>query len=251
LDYPEYNVAYKNRVRELLDLLFNGEQTAQVIDEIAAVIATPYGGNSFVAANRALWDYHPRTVKKGQFYQNNEFLKTKDWPGLIEYYKAYLTPAGPVGVGAATSYGVKALVVEAADAAIPNTPVVTYTGPAGYPANNLKFQTTSFKSPVSTAAFAALKWRIARVEVGSSYVAAAAPPGAAAARVAYPAVKGRYEVDPVWESVEITSFSNSITILASAVEPGATYRVRCRMKDKTGRWSHWSDPVQFVAGPPQ
>jgi len=29
---------------------------------------------------------------------------------------------------------------------------------------------------------------------------------------------------------------------------GRTYRVRCRMKDSSGRWSHWSGPVQFVAG---
>jgi hypothetical protein len=65
---------------------------------------------------------------------------------------------------------------------------------------------------------------------------------------AYPAVKGWYEIDPVWESAEITSFNSGVTIPASAVEPGAAYRVRCRMKDKTGRWSHWSDPVQFVAG---
>ncbi|MHC4498456.1 MAG: lamin tail domain-containing protein, partial [Planctomycetota bacterium] len=32
--------------------------------------------------------------------------------------------------------------------------------------------------------------------------------------------------------------------------PGRTYRVRCRMKDNSGRWSHWSDPNQFVAGEP-
>jgi hypothetical protein len=34
------------------------------------------------------------------------------------------------------------------------------------------------------------------------------------------------------------------------VEQGRTYRVRCRVKDSTGRWSYGSDPVQFVAGAP-
>lgn len=41
-----------------------------------------------------------------------------------------------------------------------------------------------------------------------------------------------------------------ITIPVGIAEPGHTYRVRCRMKDYTGRWSHWSAPIQFEAGEP-
>jgi hypothetical protein len=59
---------------------------------------------------------------------------------------------------------------------------------------------------------------------------------------------GRYEIDAIWESDEITEFNNTIQIPAYVVQPGHTYRVRCRMKDDTGRWSHWSVPIQFVAG---
>ncbi|MHC4660021.1 MAG: lamin tail domain-containing protein, partial [Planctomycetota bacterium] len=61
---------------------------------------------------------------------------------------------------------------------------------------------------------------------------------------------GKYEIDAVWESEEITDFNSAITIPASAVRQGRTYRVRCRMKDTSGRWSHWSDPNQFVTGEP-
>jgi len=61
---------------------------------------------------------------------------------------------------------------------------------------------------------------------------------------------GKYEIDAVWESEEITDFNSNIQIPASAVKVGRTYRVRCRMKDNTGRWSHWSDPVQFISGEP-
>jgi hypothetical protein len=61
---------------------------------------------------------------------------------------------------------------------------------------------------------------------------------------------GKYEIDAAWQSEEITSFNSAITIPASAVRASRTYRVRCRMKDNTGRWSHWSSPVQFVAGEP-
>ena len=39
-----------------------------------------------------------------------------------------------------------------------------------------------------------------------------------------------------------------ITLPAEVCRPGQTYRVRARYKDLTGRWSHWSNPVQFVAG---
>ncbi|MDG2122545.1 MAG: lamin tail domain-containing protein, partial [Verrucomicrobiales bacterium] len=39
-------------------------------------------------------------------------------------------------------------------------------------------------------------------------------------------------------------------IPAAEVRPGHTYRTRVRHQDSSGNWSHWSDPVQFVAGSP-
>jgi hypothetical protein len=61
--------------------------------------------------------------------------------------------------------------------------------------------------------------------------------------------RGRYEIDAVWESEEITDpTASAVVIPADAVGPGRTYRVRCRMKDITGRWSRWSQPIQFVVG---
>ena len=59
---------------------------------------------------------------------------------------------------------------------------------------------------------------------------------------------GKYEIEPVWESEEMTTYSPETWIPGNVVKPGHAYRVRCRMKDNTGRWSHWSDPNQFVAG---
>ena len=61
---------------------------------------------------------------------------------------------------------------------------------------------------------------------------------------------GKYEIDAVWESDEIAHFKRDVQIPASAIQVGDTYRVRCRMKDNSGRWSHWSEPVQFIAGEP-
>ncbi len=61
---------------------------------------------------------------------------------------------------------------------------------------------------------------------------------------------GKYEIDALWASGELDQFDPDVRIPASVVKPGRTYRVRCRMKDNTGRWSHWSSPVQFLAGEP-
>jgi len=66
----------------------------------------------------------------------------------------------------------------------------------------------------------------------------------------YQVGESKYEIDAVWESDEITDFDSGITIPASEVKVGRTYRVRCRMKDTSGRWSHWSSPRQFVTGEP-
>jgi len=59
---------------------------------------------------------------------------------------------------------------------------------------------------------------------------------------------GKYEIETVWESETSAQVDDEVLVPASVVEAGRTYRVRCRMLDDTGRWSHWSDPIQFTAG---
>ncbi len=43
---------------------------------------------------------------------------------------------------------------------------------------------------------------------------------------------------------------HTVTIPPHVARVGTRYRVRARVKDVTGRWSHWSAPIQFVAGEP-
>ncbi len=64
----------------------------------------------------------------------------------------------------------------------------------------------------------------------------------------FPSQNVKYEINPLYETDEITSFANNFQFPAEGVKPGRTYRVRCKMKDNTGRWSHWSAPIEFVAG---
>ncbi len=60
----------------------------------------------------------------------------------------------------------------------------------------------------------------------------------------------KFEIEPVWKSDELTTFSDTIQIPPYALRAGRTYRARCRMKDNTGRWSHWSAPFEFTTTDP-
>ena len=220
---------YQNRLREFHDLLYNTDQLYALLEELAAIIDSPDGSVSIVDVDRAMWDYNPvminssivNTTKAGQgrFYQK---AATKDFPGMVQIMKNYVT-------------GYRAFSTYSEDSAVPVTPVITYIGQPDYPENDLRFQTTAFSDPQGAGTFAAMKWRIAEVQDYSSLTARPTEPG-------------KYEITPVWESPEMTTFAGTIQIPADGIKAGRMYRVRCKMKDTSGRWSHWSAPIQFVAG---
>ena len=60
----------------------------------------------------------------------------------------------------------------------------------------------------------------------------------------------RYEIEQTWLSPELAASSAEISVPQGACRPGITCRVRVRMKDNSGRWSHWSAPLEFVAAAP-
>jgi hypothetical protein len=214
-------VEYQNRLREIRDLLFNSEQTWQLVNECAAIISDPAGGVSLVGADRAKWDYHPVMAMGGKAGQGRfyEAAPSHDFRGMVRLMKDYVKTRGRwIDANLLT------------DANLPATPSVTYTGPANFPVNRLAFHCSGFSG---AGAFAAMKWRVGEV-VGSSV-----PP---------PKLKGPlpYEVTPVWESAESTAFNPEIALPSNGLKPGHTYRVRVQMKNASGRWSHWSAPVQFA-----
>jgi hypothetical protein len=59
-----------------------------------------------------------------------------------------------------------------------------------------------------------------------------------------------WEYEHRWKSPVITTFDPAISIPASAARENRHYRVRVRHQDNTGRWSHWSAPVEFLTTPP-
>lgn len=418
-------IEYDNRQREFRDLLWNNDQAWQMLDDLANIIDPPTGGPTFVGADRAMWDYNPIMTSgnvnpgkagAGRFYQR---AATKDFRGMVQIMKDYVVSNN------------RAFDTYREDSDAPRTPVVTATGPDGFPANALTFRTSEFSDPQGVGTFAAMKWRIGEVEPGarpgatadsssgttllangatwryfkgtaepsaavgawrllnfndsqwltgrapigydtreaivatnladmdgayttiylrqtfnvsslnnlgdlllevqyddgvnvwlngilvcqgnvsSSQLACDAvstssiddssfqqyslgdprlhliqgknviavqvlncqlsgssdcfadvrltaaksatgttPPTTTSSTTAYKNGPGKYEIEATWESDELTAFQRDVAIPAAAVQPGHTYRVRCRMKDSSGRWSHWSAPIQFTAGEP-
>jgi hypothetical protein len=79
-----------------------------------------------------------------------------------------------------------------------------------------------------------VQWRLAEVRNPSS-------PGY------QPGERWKYEMTALWQSPEITTPNYSIEIPPLNLKAGHTYRVRVRHKDSSNRWSHYSDPIEFVA----
>lgn len=231
---PEFEMEFRNRVREIRDLLWNTDQAYQLIDEYSRLVRGPTNGPTLLEADRSMWDFNPKmsssdyssTVSKagrGRFYQwPLNSTVSKDFNGCIQLMKDYVVIRA------------EHLDSLAADAAIPTKPSAVYSGPAGYPLNRLTFQSSAY---AGANGFAAMKWRVAKVTdpMTAGYD---------------PTDPVDYEIAARWESEEITPFNSEVTLPTSALKVGSSYRVRVQMKDSTGRWSHWSDPVQFVVAPP-
>jgi autotransporter-associated beta strand protein len=230
---------YRNRMREVRDLLYNSDQTGQLIDETAHFIfnSAP-GAVSLVDADRDMWDYNPIMVSsyvnsskagQGRFYAGSSSLgitipSPGGFAGMLQWMKNYVVSRG--------SWIDSSILTD--DAQVPGKATVSYIGAAGYPIDGLRFQTTTYSSPTSTP-FAAMEWRIARVTNPSD-------------TNFDPSQPRYYEINSEWDSGELPSFANTISIPGSELVVGGTYRVRVRMKDNLGRWGHWSNATQLVVG---
>ena len=224
LAIPAFQMEYKNRLREVRDLLWNNEQVIQMLDAYAALINTPIDGQTIAEADRRMWDWNPivydpaRTTTNwnagpGLYYAraNISYPYPNTFAGVIEKIKAWALNRIP--------YIDTSVLTPAEEQAAPITPTVTFTGGSGgYKLNNLTFGASSFAGGTAGGFFVGMQWRIADVTT----------PGE------------DYEIDPSWTSEVLTTYASSVTIPATAVTAGNKYRVRVRYKDSNGRWSHWS-----------
>jgi hypothetical protein len=249
---PAIRAELRNRTREILDLLWNQEQTGLLIDEMASVIYQP-NQPSFVDADRALWDYNPILVSSavnpskaghGRFYQ-----RSADSPDGIANSAAG-SPAGSFSgmittlknyINTRRSVITSQILTATEENLVPATPVISRSIPGTNPiaVNSLAFSSSAF-SGRNGAAFAAIQWRLAPIT----------DPAAPDFNRFNRHTPRLYEIDAAWLSPELPAFSPSITIPASAIRPGTVCRARVRHKDANGRWSHWSAPAQFTTAPP-
>ena len=158
-----FRLQFRNRVREIRDLLYNSDQTGQLIDEQAGLLRDPGAGASFLDADRAMWDYNPKMSDPtyygdsgkagiGRFYQWSTHPGiSNNFEGCVQLMKNYIEERGAL------------LDALAADAAIPSTPSVYYLGTEGYPLNGLSFGSSPYIDPQGNDTFNAMEWRVGEI----------------------------------------------------------------------------------------
>ncbi|MEO8353407.1 MAG: lamin tail domain-containing protein, partial [Chthoniobacteraceae bacterium] len=221
---------YFNAVREVRDLVFQPDQITPLIDQFAAVIAP------MEQADSLRWKSGPSSAGNyngiaGAGIVSLDNLKQD----MLNFaFSGGTWPGGNVGAGGRAAFldSLQASLGEGTK--IPNTPTISYVGPAGFPNNGLTFSATPFADPQGAESFAAMQWRMAEVTDPNSpaYVEGE---------------KLKLEWTASYDSGEIPTLASQFRFPAAASRPGHTYRARVRYQDDTGRWSHWSAPVQFTA----
>lgn len=223
---------YYNTLRELRDLMWQPDQLRGMIEELVSAILP------LEAADRARWQGAPADAGN---YNALGGAGSVSLTNLVEDMLRFAFvggnwPGGGVGAGGRAAYLDSLLASSGEQALIPHKPTITYVGDSSMAADQLAFQTTAFADPQGAGTFQAIQWRLAQVtDVGA---------GLDPHRTFLP------EWDAVWDTGPLTTFNSTVTPPASAVVVGETYRARVRMQDSTGRWSHWSDPMEFVAAAP-
>ena len=223
---PEYLKRYRNTIREFRDLIWQEDQINPLLDNMAARI------DALVEADRDRWIGGPAIVSgsenTGALAPKVADMKKFAWDG-----GTWVGDSAVPRPDGTDDY----LDQLGADADIPNTPNITYMGPAGFPVNELAFQCTAFDDPQGAGTFGGMEWRIGEVFNTNS-------PNYD------PETLFTFEYTLVWGSGLITNFNNSIDVPSDVLLAGSTYRARVRFLDATGRYSHWSTPLEFNAGAP-
>jgi Lamin Tail Domain/CotH kinase protein/Immunoglobulin domain/Bacterial TSP3 repeat len=235
---PVFDMEFRNRVREIRDLLFNTNQAWQLIDEYAALARGPVGTPRVIDADRMQWDYNPKM-------NDSAYTPNLGKAGTGRYYtfpsesgtNVALRGSFNASIQIMKNYvGIRSAYLDElhSDAGKPATPTVVFTGPSNYPINRLTFRSSNYSGGNP---FASMRWRVGEITDTN-------------APNYRPDEPRKYEIETVWESGPIAVFNADVTIPANVLRTGSRYRVRVQHTDSTGRASHWSAPHEFTCGIP-
>ncbi|MDG2125541.1 MAG: lamin tail domain-containing protein, partial [Verrucomicrobiales bacterium] len=227
-----FRTDYKNVVREMRDLLWTEEQIDLLLGELSAQIA------ALVPADRDRWASAVSTPGTGSQstptlesvvadMKRFAFIGGKNWSGGNDgNMEPQSRDSGISGQQGRDAY----LDWLAGDTAIPARPSVSYVGVAGFPQGGIALRSAAFSDPDGPGTFGSMEYRVAEIEDEFGVA--------------------EKEWNAEWESGELASFTQEIAVPSSAVRVGRTYRARVRHSDEDGRWSHWSQPLEFTVSAP-
>ncbi len=258
LNHPAIKLEYQGRAREILDLFAadaspTGGQVGQLVADLGRVLASPSAkadAPTWPRLDEAVWNFHPRMNQKGEYYRNpataghfggewKRTLSTPDFAGYQDYLIKFCTDSRATknyapNDGNHIGYGWGYVAFEARDDQIPSRPILTEI-PSPQPGTRA-FKASKFESLAKRAAAVAVaEYRVGRIHTQGT-------------RGWKPGDVEHYELTDVWRT---PSSERAVTLATGqAVIPSVTfsspgnYRVRVRYQDQSGRWSHWSEPVE-------
>jgi hypothetical protein len=228
---PVFRLNYKNTIREMRDLMWTEEQIDLLLESHVAKIA------ALVPADRDRWTSAVSTPGTGS--QSTPTIESVmvdmkrfafdggSWTGGNDgNMEQESRDSGLSGQQGRDAY----LDWLGSDTAIPNQPTGSYSGEPGFPQGGIRLSSSAFSDPQGAGSFGAMEFRVAEIADALG--------------------KAEMEWNAEWESGEISTFTPEIVVPSAAVRVGRIYRGRVRHQDSTGRWSHWSAPLEFTVTAP-
>ena len=162
---PEFDIAYKNTVREIRDLIWTEEQINILLDPLAAKIS------GLVDADRDRWiggvggNESPPSIESVITDMKKFAFIGGSWVGGNDGTMDSISRDNGVSGRSGRDAYLEAL---AADSAIPRTPSINYAGKDQFPQGELTFESSPFSDPNGSDSFSSIQWRIAEISNGET-----------------------------------------------------------------------------------